>query len=120
MSKQETWPRKADSSSYLEHHKLIPLFQNVTAHILYDQPGEFYFISSHFTLLYFSMVNFILICLENPRDYMIEYLKKLQEAKRTKRNYPSLFDETHLRSVFLLLDPAETGRINLEQYKQGI
>ena len=51
---------------------------------------------------------------------MIEYLKKLQEAKRTKRNYPSLFDETHLRSVFLLLDPAETGRINLEQYKQGI
>ena len=50
---------------------------------------------------------------------MIEYLKKLQEAKRTQRNYPSLFDETHLRSVFLLLDPAETGRINLEQYQQG-
>lgn len=41
MSKQEAWPRKTDSSTYLEQHKLLPLFQNVTAHILYEQPGNF-------------------------------------------------------------------------------
>jgi hypothetical protein len=51
---------------------------------------------------------------------MISYLKKLMESKAIAMNYPCLFDDTSIRSLFGMLDVSDHGHINQEQYKRGI
>lgn len=50
---------------------------------------------------------------------MIDYIEKLKISKSAKIDYPCLFDESNVRSLFGILDPAKRGYINHSQYKSG-
>lgn len=51
---------------------------------------------------------------------MIDFLKKLQEAKAVKMDYPCIFDESNVVSLFGIMDPSSKGYISFEQYKTGM
>ena len=55
-----------------------------------------------------------------PRQYIIDFLKKLQEAKAVKMDYPCIFDESNVVSLFGIMDPSSKGYISYEQYKTGM
>ena len=50
---------------------------------------------------------------------MIDFVEKLKEARTTQLDYPCLFDESNIASVFSMLDPTKNGFITSEQYKEG-
>ncbi len=50
---------------------------------------------------------------------MVQYLEKLITAKGSKVDYPCLFDESNIQSVFGMLDPTGRGFITREQYSEG-
>jgi hypothetical protein len=56
---------------------------------------------------------------ENPKQYLIEHLEQLNAAKTAKVDYPCLFDDSNIRSVFGMLDPTGRGCITLRQYREG-
>ncbi|XP_065668610.1 EF-hand calcium-binding domain-containing protein 10 isoform X3 [Hydra vulgaris] len=56
----------------------------------------------------------------DPKKFMIDYFEKMKSARSSKVNYPCLFDESNLRSLFRIMDPAEKGYISYMQYKSGM
>ena len=56
---------------------------------------------------------------ENPKVYLIETLEKLVKSRSSKLNYPCLFNESNVQSVFGMLDPTGRGHITTKQYKEG-
>lgn len=58
--------------------------------------------------------------LENPKAFMVSYFKKLMDSRAIAMNYPCLFDDTNIKSLFGMLDVSNNGYINYEQYKRGI
>lgn len=50
---------------------------------------------------------------------MKQFLEKLQDARTVQRNYPCIFDDSNVRSLFGMLDVTGKGFITYEQYKQG-
>ena len=60
------------------------------------------------------------VCLtEDPKAYMKQFLEKLRDARTMQRNYPCIFDDSNVRSLFGMLDVTGKGFITYEQYKQG-
>ena len=51
---------------------------------------------------------------------MKQYLEKLKDARTVKRNYPCIFDDSNIKSLFGMLDVTGKGFITYEQYKQGL
>lgn len=56
---------------------------------------------------------------EDPKAYMKQFLEKLKDARTVQRNYPCIFDDSNVRSLFGMLDVTGKGFITYEQYKQG-
>ncbi len=50
---------------------------------------------------------------------MASHFKKLMDSRAIAMNYPCLFDDTNIRSLFGMLDVSNNGYINHEQYKRG-
>ena len=50
---------------------------------------------------------------------MTQFLEKLKDARTVQRNYPCIFDDSNVRSLFGMLDVTGNGFITYEQYKQG-
>lgn len=50
---------------------------------------------------------------------MKQFLEKLKDARTVQRNYPCIFDDSNVRSLFSMLDVTGKGFITYEQYKQG-
>jgi len=50
---------------------------------------------------------------------MKQFLEKLKDARTVQRNYPCIFDDSNVRSLFGMLDVTGKGFITYEQYKQG-
>ena len=50
---------------------------------------------------------------------MIETLEKLNKSRTTKRDFPCLFDDSNIQSVYGMLDPTNRGYITLRQYTEG-
>lgn len=50
---------------------------------------------------------------------MKQFLEKLKDARTAQRNYPGIFDDSNVRSLFGMLDVTGKGFITYEQYKQG-
>ncbi|KAI8504018.1 PREDICTED: EF-hand calcium-binding domain-containing protein 10-like [Branchiostoma belcheri] len=88
-------PREEEARAYLEEHKIIELFNNLTAQLVYSRP-------------------------DNPRQYLIQYLERLRTSKLSQLDYPVLFDDTNLQALFGILDPTRKGFITLEQYKHAM
>ena len=55
----------------------------------------------------------------DPKAYMKQFLAKLKDARTVQRNYPCIFDDSNIRSLFGMLDVTGKGFITYEQYKQG-
>merc|ERR1711893_315170 len=89
------WPRKQEATQYLQKHKIVELFNNLTSQLIYNEPSS-------------------------PKEFLIEALEKLQKSKMTKREFPCLFDETNIQSIFGMLDPTGRGFITLQQYREGL
>lgn len=50
---------------------------------------------------------------------MKQFLEKLKDARSVQRNYPCIFDDSNVRSLFGMLDVTGKGFISYEQYKKG-
>lgn len=50
---------------------------------------------------------------------MIETLERLDKSQATKRDYPCLFDDSNIQSIYGMLDPTNRGYITLKQYSEG-
>ncbi|XP_074644448.1 EF-hand calcium-binding domain-containing protein 10-like [Tubulanus polymorphus] len=92
---REDWPRIAEAQSYLKQHKLIELFNNMSSQLIYHRPA-------------------------NPREFLINYLDKLQVAKKSHLDYPCLFDDANVDSIFGMLDPTNQGYITIQQYRDAL
>ena len=56
---------------------------------------------------------------DHPKEFLVEQIEKLQKAKATKREFPCLFDDSNIQSVFGMLDPTGKGFITHQQYLEG-
>ena len=83
---------EAEATMYLKEHHISELFQNFTAALVYHRP-------------------------EDPKAFIREHIKQLQEAKADKeKEPPSILDESNVLSVFRMLDVAKKGYITAAQY----
>jgi len=87
--------RSEDASEYLDKNRVLELFNNLTSQLIYSRP-------------------------ENPKAFLIETLEKLQKSRSSKMNYPCLFDESNIQSVFGMLDPTGRGFVTLKQYQEAM
>ncbi|KAJ7363188.1 EF-hand calcium-binding domain-containing protein 10 [Desmophyllum pertusum] len=87
--------KESGAQDYLKNHKIMELFENLTAQLMYERP-------------------------EDPKAYMKQFLEKLKDARTAQRNYPGIFDDSNVRSLFGMLDVTGKGFITYEQYKQGL
>ncbi|XP_033114594.1 EF-hand calcium-binding domain-containing protein 10-like [Anneissia japonica] len=88
-------PREIESKEYLEKHKILELFDNITASLVFQRP-------------------------ENPKEFMIQEIKQMKEARTAQTDYPCLFDDSNILSVYGMLDPTKKGFISLTQYKEAL
>ncbi|BFZ10409.1 hypothetical protein BsWGS_13448 [Bradybaena similaris] len=92
---QEVKLKSNDATEYLLKHRIQDLFNNLTAQLIYNRP-------------------------DNPKEFLIEKLENLQMARASSVNYPCLFDESNIRSVFGMLDPTGRGYVSLKQYHEAM
>ncbi|XP_063444619.1 EF-hand calcium-binding domain-containing protein 10-like [Mytilus trossulus] len=93
---ENTWQgRDADAKEYLNDHKIVELFNNLTSQLIFNRPDE-------------------------PKKHMIEILEKLQKSRATKLDFPCLFDDTNIQSIYGMLDPTGRGFITLQQYMEAL
>lgn len=56
---------------------------------------------------------------DNPKDFMIDQLSQLKNAKTTKKDYPCLFDSGNIEAMYRLMDPEGRGFITSAQFAEG-
>ncbi len=91
-------PQEQEALQYLKEHKVVELFENLTAALIYSRPDD-------------------------PKAFMRDYIQKLQKAKSSVEDteeVPSFIDETNIRSVFGMLDITRKGHISHQQYLQAM
>ncbi|PIK62828.1 putative EF-hand calcium-binding domain-containing protein 10 [Apostichopus japonicus] len=88
-------PRASESKDYLQQHKIMELFDNLTAQLVFNRP-------------------------DNPKEFMANYIQTLKESRTANMNFPCIFDETNIGSVFGMLDPTKKGFITFAQYKEAM
>ncbi|XP_031566111.1 EF-hand calcium-binding domain-containing protein 10-like [Actinia tenebrosa] len=87
--------KEENAKEYLRKHRIMELFENLTAHLVYERPDDL-------------------------KGYICNYLEKLKTARTVQRGYPCLFDDSNIRSLFGMLDVTGKGHINYDQYKEGL
>lgn len=90
-------PHEEESAKYLKEHKILELFENLTAALVHERPDD-------------------------PKAFMKNYIEQLQKAKRDPdlNEPPSFIDESNLRSIFYMLDITRKGYISSEQYLKAM
>jgi hypothetical protein len=89
------FPREDEARSYLEKHRILELLDNLTAQLVFHRPSE-------------------------PKEFLIEQLTRLKEARKLKRDYPCLFDDSNLEAMFRMMDPEGRGYISSAQYNEAL
>lgn len=87
-----------EAAAYLQKHKIYELLGNLTSQLIFTKPDD-------------------------PKEYMIKYLEKLIQIRDNAKepvDYPSMFDENNLKSMFRMLDPCDVGFISHEQYLEAM
>merc|ERR1711860_380248 len=87
--------RDVEAREYLDNHRIVELFNNLTSHLIFKRPDD-------------------------PKKHMIELLEKLQKSRASKLDYPCLFDDTNIQSVYGMLDPTQRGYITVQQYREAL
>ncbi|XP_078077330.1 EF-hand calcium-binding domain-containing protein 10 [Mustelus asterias] len=88
-------PLEREAAEYLTEHQILELLDNLTSTLLYERPAK-------------------------PVEFLIDQLEKLKVARQTKKDYPCLFDESNLDTVFGILDTTKQGYITLRQYREAL
>lgn len=57
--------------------------------------------------------------LENPREYILERIEQIRDARAVQHQFPRLFDESNITSLYRTLDATNRGYITNEQYYEG-
>ena len=85
------------ASKYLKDHKIIDLFQNLTAALVYERP-------------------------EDPKEFMKNHIEQLLKAKSEpdEAEPPCFMDESNLKSIYSMLDVTKKGYISKEKYLQAM
>lgn len=88
---------ETEAAEYLEEHKILKFFENLTAALVYERP-------------------------EDPKAFAREFIEKLQKAKTDPdvAEPPCLVDDSNLESIFEMLDIAKKGYITLVQYTKAM
>ncbi|RDD46866.1 EF-hand calcium-binding domain-containing protein 10 [Trichoplax sp. H2] len=87
--------KEAAALDYLETHKLIELFESLTSSLIYSRP-------------------------ENPKEYLLERIEQIRDARAVQHQPPRLFDESNITSLYRTLDATNRGYITNEQYHEAI
>ena len=87
-------PKSQLAEAYVQKHRIPELFENMTAAIIHTQP-------------------------ENAKKFMIKYLENLKMYREEKGDYPAMFTDANITSVFGMLDVTNNGYISMEQYRSG-
>ena len=69
--------------------------------------------------MFICFIVFLFILTVEPRQYMIDFIRRLQDSKAVKMDYPNIFDESNVVSLFGILDPSSKGFISHEKYLKG-
>ncbi|XP_078424538.1 EF-hand calcium-binding domain-containing protein 10 [Cetorhinus maximus] len=88
-------PLEREAAEYLAEHQILELLDNLTSMLLYQRPAK-------------------------PVEFLIGQLEKLNVARQTKKDYPCLFDESNLDTVFGILDTTRQGHITSRQYREAL
>ena len=89
-------PCETDAVKYLKEHRILDLFENLTAALVFSRP-------------------------EDPKAFMRKHIEQLQKAKSNpEEEPPSFIDEANIKSVFNMLDITKKGHITREQYLQAM
>ncbi|XP_041072028.1 EF-hand calcium-binding domain-containing protein 10 [Carcharodon carcharias] len=88
-------PLEREAAEYLAEHQILELLDNLTSLLLYQRPAK-------------------------PLEFLIGQLEKLNVARQTEKDYPCLFDESNLDTVFGILDTTRQGHITLRQYREAL
>lgn len=85
------------AAEYLEKHKILKFFENLTAALVYERP-------------------------EDPKEFARSFIEKLQKAKTDPdvAEPPCLVDDSNLESIFGMLDIAKKGYISHVQYTKAM
>mmetsp|Transcript_12278 Transcript_12278/g.17075 ORF Transcript_12278/g.17075 Transcript_12278/m.17075 type:complete len:203 (-) Transcript_12278:129-737(-) len=88
--------KRQQAAEYFEKNRIMPLLQRLTALLLHNKP-------------------------ENPKEFLINELKKMKESK-TKMDEvsSSLLDDSDLSVVFKTADVNGKGKINSSQCRQAL
>ncbi|XP_041854083.1 EF-hand calcium-binding domain-containing protein 10 [Melanotaenia boesemani] len=87
--------KEKDAADYLKKHKIIELMDNLTSMLLFHRP-------------------------ENPREFLVEELKKLKVSQQTGVKGPNLFNNFNLDAVLGILDPTNQKHISFAQYRHAL
>ncbi|XP_038163476.1 EF-hand calcium-binding domain-containing protein 10 [Cyprinodon tularosa] len=87
--------RERDAAEYLKKHRITELMDDMMSMLLFHRP-------------------------ENLREFLIEYLKQLKEAKESDVRGPNLFHSSNLDVIFGFLKPANQTSITFSQYKHAL
>lgn len=90
-------PMEQEVLHYLKEHKVMELFENLTAALIYSRPDD-------------------------PKAFMRSYIQQLQKAKCSAEDEepPSFINESNICSVFGMLDITRKGHITHQQYLQAM
>ena len=98
MSSKDAGPAfpdpRAEAREYLASTGCLDLFQELGTLLMYHKPDD-------------------------PRAFLVEQLKKLQETQKTETLGSSIFSEADVRTMFGMFDPTGKGKIARDQCKQG-
>lgn len=86
---------KMDALHYIQQRKMFSLFNFLMSHLLVNSP-------------------------EDPLPFLISLVERCLEYRDGQADPPLLFHESHVRSVYIALDPLESGAIDYQQYINGM
>mmetsp|Transcript_48430 Transcript_48430/g.115250 ORF Transcript_48430/g.115250 Transcript_48430/m.115250 type:complete len:144 (-) Transcript_48430:94-525(-) len=86
---------RSDSELYLENHNIRGLFKHLSTRILFSKP-------------------------ENPKDFLVEELKKVHACQREQIAVPPMFQEKDLMAIFGMFDVTGSGKISQEQVAKAM
>ena len=85
---------RVEAKAYLESKGVLRLFQELGTALIYNKP-------------------------EDPRQFIIDELKKLKEKEKVQQLGSGIFTEMDVQTMFGMFDPTGTGFISGEQCTQG-
>jgi len=88
-------PKSQMAEAYVQKHRIPELFENMTAALIHAQP-------------------------ENAKKFMINYLETLKKYRDESGDYPAMFTDANVSSVFGMLDVTNKGYITLDQYRAAL